>query len=563
MDTRTIIAMALMVVIYFYFFAPKPKEESKTPSSTTQVQTKEANSVQDPEPKALKNQQLESNNHQMRGQILELKNDRVLLKVNALGEVVDLSLLHYTKEINSTENVGWNFDAQGSFNSQSLEVSHKPINWKLASYTDRSIHLKASQDGADVSRKIELAEDSYLLKVTDEIKNQKDRSLTANVNLALRKAMDPEKMKRSFFNPYGDVQQAVWSKDDSLSKDNFETVLKKDKQGLKVEGQLDWVGFSTRYFFLGLVPEDSYLDSLTINSRVFGDGKGNFAVESFLLPEKQIEPNSTVSFEYKYYFGPKKIEELKKAGHNLEHVIDYTTMIGFITKPISRLLLALLLFFQSIVKNYGLAIILLTIIVKSLLLPLAWKASLGMRKMAQIQPKVAEIRERYKKDPQRMQAETMKLWKTEKANPFGSCLPMLVQIPVFFSLYPVFFVSIEMRQAGFFGWIHDLSAKDPYYILPIVLTLVMFAQMKLTPQPGTGMGGDNEAIKVQKAMFKIMPVMMGVFSLFMPAGLSLYILVNVLFSFVQQYFFNKRLDEMYPRPIPSVVDIKKSNGSSA
>jgi YidC/Oxa1 family membrane protein insertase len=186
--------------------------------------------------------------------------------------------------------------------------------------------------------------------------------------------------------------------------------------------------------------------------------------------------------------------------------------------------------FYQISHNYGIAIIILTIIVRIPFIPLVNKGQQSMKKLQEIQPRMAEIKEKYKNDPQRMQREVMELYKKHKVNPMGGCLP----IPVFFALYKVLLISIELRGAPFMFWIHDLSAKDPSYILPIVMGITMVIQQKMTP---------SSMDPAQQKMMMIMPVVFTFMFLSFPSGLVLYWLVNNLLSIGQQFYANKKLEK--------------------
>jgi YidC/Oxa1 family membrane protein insertase len=227
------------------------------------------------------------------------------------------------------------------------------------------------------------------------------------------------------------------------------------------------------------------------------------------------------------YAGPKEHDRLVKLNHGLEYIIDY----GFFS-IIARPLFWVLKFFHSFLGNYGWAIILLTIVVRLPFIPIVSRGQKSMRRLQEIQPKMNEIREKYKKDPQRMQQEMMGLYKKHKVNPMGGCLPMVLQIPVFFALYKVLLISIELRGAPFMLWITDLSAKDPYYILPVVMGITMVIQQKMTP---------STMDPKQQKMMMLMPIVFTFMFLNFASGLVLYWLVNNLLSIAQQFVINRKL----------------------
>ena len=231
--------------------------------------------------------------------------------------------------------------------------------------------------------------------------------------------------------------------------------------------------------------------------------------------------------EYVLYAGPKVIDELKVLGLQLEHIVDFGFW-SFLARPIFWLLL----YINSIIGNYGWSIIILTILIRIPFIPLLNKGQASMKRMQALQPKMQEVKEKYKKDSQKMQKEMMALYKKHKVNPMGGCLPMLVQIPVFFALYKVLLAAIEMRQSPWILWIHDLSAKDPYYVLPIVMGATMFLQQKMTP---------TSADPKQAKIMMFMPLIFTFMFLSFSSGLVLYWLMSNVLSIVQQYFVNKKV----------------------
>jgi YidC/Oxa1 family membrane protein insertase len=228
----------------------------------------------------------------------------------------------------------------------------------------------------------------------------------------------------------------------------------------------------------------------------------------------------------KLFVGPKYYNPLNAYDIGIQKTIDYGIFF-FLGIPMARLMN----FFYSFVNNYGIAIIFLTIIVKLITLPLTLKSMKSMKAMSRMQPEVMALREKYKGDPQRMNAATMELYKKHGANPVSGCLPMLIQLPVFVALYNALLVSIELRGAPFFGWITDLSLKDPYYITPIIMGASMFITQKMTP---------TTADPTQQKIMLIMPIVFTFMFLNFPAGLVVYWLTNNILSIVQQFIINKQ-----------------------
>ena len=224
-----------------------------------------------------------------------------------------------------------------------------------------------------------------------------------------------------------------------------------------------------------------------------------------------------------YYLGPKSITQLQKIDQELVGVLS----LGFFS-GIAKLLLNLLLWFERFVSNWGVAIVLLTLLVRALVLPFNVMSYKSMKRMQQIQPMLTSLRERYKDDAQALNREMMRLMKENKVNPLGGCLPMLLQMPVFFALYQVLGQSVELYQAPFIFWIHDLSLKDPYYVLPALMGVAMYVQQKITP---------TTMDPAQAKVMQFLPIIFSLMMISLPSGLTLYIFISTLFGVIQQQIF--------------------------
>lgn len=314
----------------------------------------------------------------------------------------------------------------------------------------------------------------------------------------------------------------IYEKDDSA---HFGPVLLKDadrleftaadlgKSGAKSYTQgLKWIAQEDKYFLSAIVPKTAIVDSKVWNSH------GN-ALIALKMPEG--------SNNYLIYAGPKEYDRLKKYEVGLEHIIDFG-FFSIVAIPI----LWVLKQFYSIFHNYGVALVFLTIITRIPFIPIINKGMKSMKKIQDIQPKMTEVREKYKKDPKRMNQELMALYKKNKVNPLGGCLPVLLQIPVFLALFKILSISIELRGAPFVLWITDLSVKDPYYILPIVMGATMILQQKMTPS--------TMDPKHQRLMM-LLPVVFTFLFLTFQSGLVLYWLINNILGIAQQYYMNKKV----------------------
>ena len=317
------------------------------------------------------------------------------------------------------------------------------------------------------------------------------------------------------------------------------------QQTLKVKAS--WIAVSNKYFATLLVPQDFNFTSLVLKSEVFPKEIVERGVQDYTVAEVNgiinnisIKPQESYNASFKYYVGPKKIEYLREL-HPAATKIMRLYMLGMkFLEPLSRLMLSALLWLQSLCGSYGLSIILLTIIVKGLLWPVTHKANASMRKMQKINPLIQELRKKYKNDHQKLNVEMMKLYKEHKVNPFGGCLPILLQMPIFFALYSALSGAVEPRHTAFL-WIHDLTLPDtianiagiPINPLMLLMTGTMILQQKITP---------SAADPAQQRMMMFMPLLMLVMLYSLPSGLTLYWTVSQLIS-IAQLIVNRKLEQ--------------------
>ena len=281
-------------------------------------------------------------------------------------------------------------------------------------------------------------------------------------------------------------------------------------------GDIQWTSFQNKYFAAALIPDKGIKSSKVVKK----------SEDQVYVGLNFESVQSSASASYLMYVGTKNLETLENSGHKLFRLIDYGWLgnkFAFLVKP----MLKALGFFYDIVGNYGWAIIFLTIVIKMILFPLTHKSFKSMKGMQKIAPYIKVIQERHKGDRQKINEEMIGLYKKYKVNPLGGCLPMILQIPVFISLYHALFFSIELRGAPFMLWIQDLSAQDPYYVTPVLMGATMFLQQRLTP---------STADPVQQKIFMFMPIIFTFLFITFPAGLVLYWTVNNLLTITQQYY---------------------------
>jgi len=342
-----------------------------------------------------------------------------------------------------------------------------------------------------------------------EVRFQNSTNVALNQNLSLR--WDEELGKKGI-----DEEGAIAQVKGSTEREGGPKLEKKT-----YGPDVGWGGFENKFFIGAMIPKQPALTSATFAK----DARGQVVVD--LEGPKNTIPSGQVGiFNYTLYVGPKEYARLKAEGAGLESAINIGNWMKWLAFPF----LYLMQFLYKYVGNYGIAIIIITVLTKILFWPLGNKSYKSMKEMQKVQPKLAELKERYKDDKQKMNAAVMELYKTHKINPLGGCLPMVIQIPVFIAFYQLLSYAIELRHAPFFWWIQDLSAKDPYYITPVIMGATMLIQQKMTPPMGDPM---------QQKMMLLMPVVFTFLFLNFPSGLVIYWLINNVLSIGQQYYINK------------------------
>ena len=283
-----------------------------------------------------------------------------------------------------------------------------------------------------------------------------------------------------------------------------------------------WISIIQRYFASAIILPDSAARKFYANKVAENIYSAGVISQLGNIPSGQFK-----EFSVNIFSGPQLKDDLINAAEGLEYVVDYG-WLTFIASPLFSVMSGI----HSMVGNWGIAIILLTLLIKLLFYPLSASSYRSMAQMRELAPRLQSMKEKFGEDKQKMQQAMMELYRTEKINPLGGCLPILIQIPVFISLYWVLLGAVELRHAPFFGWIEDLSIKDPYYVLPILMAASMFLQTKLNPKPTDPM---------HARLMIMMPIIFSVFFFFFPAGLVLYWLANNILSIAQQWYVNKKI----------------------
>jgi YidC/Oxa1 family membrane protein insertase len=361
-------------------------------------------------------------------------------------------------------------------------------------------------------------QDSYLFSVSDQIINNSQKAFDL-YHYAQFVRVEPSAADGAPAMAIADFEGPMGFLDDARVQHEYEE-LKEADQGQKAT--TGWVGISDKFFLAALIPVD------TVNVKNFYFDYDAPAHRSGTVSgKKTIGPGSHIVVKTNMYIGPKEVKTLESHNLNLNRAIDYG-WFHFLAEPIVQVLL----FLNGIFHNFGVAIILLTVGIKLVLYPLANKSYVSMNAMKKLQPKIEDLKKKHGENKKALNEEMMKLYQTNKVNPLGGCLPMVVQIPVFFALYKVLFLSVEMRHAPFALWINDLSVQDPFYVLPVLMGASMFFQSRLNPTP---------ADPVQAKIMMFLPLIFTFMFLTFPAGLVLYWLLNNVLSIAQQSYILKKM----------------------
>ncbi|MCB2166330.1 MAG: membrane protein insertase YidC [Deltaproteobacteria bacterium] len=383
-----------------------------------------------------------------------------------------------------------------------------------------------NHEGVSVLKQFVFSADSYLIELNVTIANLSTTGIGGQPAVKIGQVVGDPDSRITFEGPM------------ALMDDKLEEIKVKDiADKPDISGSFRWIGITDRYFMKALIPEE--IISATMKMEKIGD---DLIISQLVLEETEIAPGEAKAFAFKAFIGPKDTEALKTANYELSEAVNFG-MFDFLAKPFLWIMNQI----YKVIPNYGIAIMILTLLTKIILFPLGNKSYKSMNDMKRMQPLMTEIREKYKDDKKKMNEETMALYRTYKINPMGGCLPMVVQLPVFFALYRMLYQAIELRHAPFFGWINDLSAPDrlfhfgfsipfmqaPYGIpvLTVVMGATMFLQQKMSPPPGD---------PTQAKLMMFMPLIFTVIFINFPAGLVLYWLVNNVFSIAQQYYIQKK-----------------------
>ncbi|WP_395679786.1 membrane protein insertase YidC [Dokdonella sp.] len=425
--------------------------------------------------------------------------------------------------------------AVGAAPDHQAKFSAEKLSYALADGSDTvEVPLTWSDAGGISVRKVLVFKrGSYVIEQREEIANHGATAWSGNAYRRLQRV--PPVVDTSGIKGYSNIERysfvgAAWySPTDKFQKLKFDDF---EKKPLQVEFAGGWAAMLQHYFFAAWIPEPAEADKYTTSTYLARTAQGG-EVRRYLItaqsPSITVAPSETKIARARLYIGPKLQSTLDQVAPGLSLTVDYG-MFTVIAEPLHWLLAQL----HKLTGNWGFAIILLVLLIKAAFFKLSETQFRSGAKMRKLQPRIAALNERYAGDSQKKNQAMMELYQKEKVNPLAGCFPMLIQIPVFFALYWVLLESVELRQAPFIGWIHNLTAPDPYYVLPVLNALVMIATTTLTPTAGMD--------PTQAKMMKIMPVAFSVLFAFFPAGLVLYYTVNGGLGLLQQWIITRRIE---------------------
>lgn len=461
---------------------------------------------------------------------ISVKTDLLSLKIGLnAGQVTQLSLMKYPKTLNSKEPIvllnsksNTFYQAQTGFlgfNAKDFTFKSEKTHYTLKGNKPLVIQLKGqNQQGLLWTKTYTFYPNKYVFKIDNQLLNQSGQTFKSRFYSQMSRL--PIATHHSLLSSYTAYNGTAISTPDKHFKKLSFSSLSSEPLNKMVQG--GWIAMIQHYFMGAFVPmnhgENQFYSEKT------NEGLINLGIASTGF---NLKPGKHVQYGVKTYVGPIIAKRLEQVAPHLNLAVDYG-WLWFI----SELLFTVLSFIHSIVGNWGWSIILVTLIIKLIFYPLSAKSYRSMAKMKQLQPQMEQLKQQFSGDKQQLSKATMELYRKEKINPLGGCLPILIQIPVFIALYWVLIESVELRQAPFIFWIHDLSVKDPYYILPILMGGSMVLQQFLSP---------SAMDKTQARVMMIMPVMFTILFLNFPSGLVLYWIVNNCISVFQQWYITQKV----------------------
>mgnify|MGYP001346976976 FL=1 len=452
-------------------------------------------------------------------EISSLENKKLLINFDAKsGELLFSKLKDYPIKLGAMDNVViLDYDKKRYTASSNLQIKDEqsiPI-FSVVEKSDDSVKLSSTNlTNITLTKKITLVEDSHQLLVSNNIFNNSNENVyVRNYEIISR---DNNSSASLMLPTY--TGSAYYDSENKFSKISFDDMLE-NEQAIRVQDS--WISMIEHYFFSAWLPTDSELRTVYTNHENGVFTIGRTSQYSIVEPGQNYESKSIM------FVGPKLQSEIADLAEGLDLTVDYG-VLTFLSAPLFWILEII----HAAFDNWGISIIILTILIKAIFFKLSETSYRSMAQMKKLNPRMQALKERYAEDKKKFSEALMRMYKEEKVNPLGGCLPILIQIPVFIALYWVLVESVEMRHAPFVGWIQDLASADPYFILPIAMGVSMYIQQKLNPAPTDA---------TQQKIFLFLPFIFTALFATFPSGLVLYWLTNNILSIAQQYVINKRI----------------------
>jgi len=459
------------------------------------------------------------------------------------GTVVSAKLLNYPVELDAPQIKVDLFSSSGPeiFIAQSGLLSHSAAPNHTSTYraAQRQYVLAESADeirvpmtwsdgnGIEVTKTFIFKRGDYDIEVRHTLTNATAQSWSGSRYDQLQRSIDKNKDDGGFQNPgrYSFLGIGFYSPEEKFEKIKFDDVA---KEPFKRSFSNGWLAMIQHYFFAAWIPPQEETDAYSTQVYTPANSFPRYIARA-VSPPVEVDAGASHEFDSRLYVGPKLQDKMDEVAPGLGHTVNYGIFTVF-SKPLFWLLSHI----HKLVGNWGWAIVLLTVLIKLLFFKLTEAQYRSMARMRKLQPRIEQLKERYGDDRQRMSQAMMEMYKTEKVNPLGGCLPILVQIPIFIALYWVLLESVELRQAPFILWINNLTAKDPYFVLPVLNAAFMILTQRLTPTAGMD--------PMQRKIMQVMPIAFSFMFAFFPAGLVLYWATNAGLSLAQQWYITRKIE---------------------
>jgi YidC/Oxa1 family membrane protein insertase len=526
----------------------QPRVQADTPAVPYSSAERSASAVDLPEP--IERQQQEASSSEITGAaitrsdnpVVSVTTDVLDIEIDLVGgTLISARLLDYPVRQKEPENKVVLLQGQGDsmFIAQSGLLSHQEAPNHTSQYSSKITEYELSTgaeelrvplswksgDGVEVIKTFVFRPGEYQIEVLHEVNNRSGETWAGSRYDQLQRSVPGDEESGGFTDPsrYSFVGIGFYNPEDKFEKVDFDDVAEEPYQKTTQGG---WLSMIQHYFFTAWIPPAE--EQVTYSTQaITGDGWPRYVARN-VSPARTVSPGESTKFSSRLYVGPKLQDEIPQIAPGLEYTVNYGIFTVF-SKPLYWLLSKI----HGVVGNWGWSIVLLTILIKAAFFKLTEAQYRSTARMRKLQPRIEQLKERYGDDRQRMSQAMMELYKKEKVNPLGGCLPILVQIPIFIALYWVLLESVELRQAPFILWIDNLSVRDPYFILPLLNAGFMFATQRLTPMVGMD--------PLQQKMMTMMPIVFSIMFAFFPAGLVLYWATNAGLSLAQQYYITRKI----------------------